>query len=330
MPKGYRHVTRDERCQIFSLKSTGLSLSKIAAKLKRSVSTLSREVARNTAGDHYEFEQADKISNDRRSSASQTPKKLNAELIAEIESKLSLEWSPEQISGRLKKEKSFFISHESIYKHVRADKLTGGELYKKLRHKGKKYKRRVSGKKAGRGCIPNRVDISQRPDIVEKKSRIGDWEGDLIISTGSKTALLTYVDRHSKFTVLKKLGRKLSENVWRATIERLTNLPHRVLTITYDNGKEFAAHQKIAHALKARCFFATPYHSWERGLNEHTNGLVRQYLPKNFDFKDVSDDEIKIIEDKLNHRPRKVLKYKTPFEVFFAGVNLTETVALHG
>jgi IS30 family transposase len=318
MSRSYSHVTRDERCQIYALKSSGLSQNSIAAKLNRASSSIGRELKRNSKDNVYQIEQSHEKSCSRRSLASHKPKKMDSKLIDQIEDKLNQEWSPEQISGRLETEGTM-ISHESIYRHVRADKVTGGELYKKLRHGGKPYKKRVAGKKAGRGCIPNRVDISERPEIVETKSRIGDWEGDTIISTGSKTALLTYVDRNSKFTLLSKLGRKLMENVRTATVDLMAKLPHKVHSITYDNGMEFACHQKIAKELDTKCYFATPYHSWERGLNEHTNGLARQFLPKNFDFKDVTDEEIQQIQDKLNHRPRKVLNFKTPFEVFYAG-----------
>jgi IS30 family transposase len=229
-------------------------------------------------------------------------------------------WSPEQISGRLKEQGKASISHEAIYQYIWENKRSGGILFKQLRHKGKKYNKRSSGK-AGRGCIPNRVDITERPEIVEQKSRIGDWEGDTVISAVSKTALLTVVDRHSKFTRIKKIGRKTAANVRAAMKDVMSPLPYPVFTITYDNGKEFAAHQDIATDLNAKCYFATPYHSWERGLNEHTNGLIRQYLPKLVDFKDVTDDEIQTIEDRLNNRPRKSLGYKTPMEVMMKHPN---------
>ena len=313
MPKGYHHVTRDQRSQIYALKATGTSFHKIANIVGLDVSTISREIQRNTGGRGYRHKQADEKAIERRANASRTPKKLTTALIAVIEEKLLQDWSPEQISGRLKLEGSS-ISHESIYKHVWADKSAGGQLYKHFRRHGKKYNKRSSSK-AGRGCIPNRVDITERPQIVEQKVRIGDWEGDTVISAVSKTAILTVVDRHSKFTRIKKLGRKTAENVRVAMKERMSSLPHPVLTVTYDNGMEFAAHQDIAADLNARCYFAAPYHSWERGLNEHTNGLIRQYLPKTVDFKDVTDDEIQAIEDRLNNRPRKSLHYKTPMEV---------------
>jgi len=326
MPKGYSHVTRDIRCQIYALKSIGMSLQNIAKQVDKDVSTISREITRNTGMRGYRFNQADNAACARRTNASKVPKKLTDELVAKIDAGLADEWSPDQISGRLEKDGTL-ISHETIYRHIWSDKRTGGKLYMHLRHNGKRYNKRSSGK-AGRGCIPNRVDITARPAIVETKSRIGDWEGDTVISAVSKTALLTVVDRCSKFTLIKKIGQKTAENVRVAMTNRMRLLPHPVHTITYDNGMEFAAHQKISDELGSKGYFAAPYHSWERGLNEHTNGLIRQYLPKSFDFKDVTDDEIQAIENKLNHRPRKVLQYRTPFEVFFAGTQSTVGVAL--
>jgi len=319
MPKGYHHVTRDIRSQIYALKATGISLHKIAAIVERDVSTISREIKRNTGGRGYRYKQADAKAIERRENASRTPQKLTPTLVTIIEENLLKEWSPDQISGRLKEKGIASISHETIYQHIWKNKRAGGVLYKQLRHNGKKYNKRSSGK-AGRGCIPNRVDITERPQIVEQKVRIGDWEGDTVISAVSKTAILTVVDRHSKFTRIKKLGRKTAENVRTAMKEVMSSLP--VYTVTYDNGMEFAAHQGIAADLNACCYFAAPYHSWERGLNEHTNGLIRQYLPKSMDFKDVTDDEIQAIEDRLNHRPRKILGYKTPMEVMMKHQNI--------
>lgn len=200
-------------------------------------------------------------------------------------------------------------------------------MYAHLRHNGKRYNKRSSGK-AGRGRIPNRVDITARPAIVETKSRIGDWEGDTIIGAKHQMAIVSYVDRHSKYTLLKKITHKTADSVCEATIERMQSLPHPVHSITYDNGKEFSGHETIAKALKTSCYFATPYHSWERGLNEHTNGLVRQYVKKSSDFSLLSDEDIQRIEDRLNNRPRKVLNYKTPFEIFFADQSPTQNIAL--
>jgi IS30 family transposase len=321
MPKkGYHRVTRDQRSQIQVLKSSGLSQRKIAKKVGISQSAVSREIARNSNGCEYSVELADKKAIERRSLAVKVPKKLKSNLELKVRECIEKDWSPEQISGRLKLEQGkACISHETIYRYIRADRVNGGLLYQHLRHGGKK-RRKCSSKQAGAKLIPNRVDISKRPEIVNKKSRIGDWEGDTVISHGSRAALLTVVERKSTLLKMKKIGRKTKENVNAGLEEKLKPIKKLVLTMTFDNGGEFAGYGVIAKKLKAKVYFATPYHSWERGLNEHTNGLIRQYLPKNFDFKDVSDEKIQEIEDKINNRPRKVLNFKTPLEVFLANI----------
>lgn len=314
MPKGYHHMTQEIRSQIYALKSTGIALRKIGRIVGYDASAISREIKRNTGGRGYRYKQADAMAKERRTKASRTPKKLTPELVSIIEDRLQEDWSPDQIAGRLKEQGRTSISHELIYQHIWKDKRTGGTLYKHLRHHGKKYNKRSSGK-AGRGCIPNRVDIDERPAIVEVKSRIGDWEGDTIIGAKHQGAIVSYVDRCSKFTVLKKIDRKTADLVAMATIEQFRQKSLPVRTITYDNGKEFSDHGEISKALNINCYFAKPYHSWERGLNEHTNGLVRQYLPKSTDFTQVSDQTVQGIAERLNHRPRKSLHYKTPMEV---------------
>lgn len=319
-------MTQDIRSQIYALKATGTSLRTIASFVGYNVSNISREIAQNTGGRGYRYKQAHGKAVDRRSVASSAPKKMTPTLVARIESDLCEYWSPEQISGRLELEGVAAISFESIYKHVKKDRRAGGLLYKHLRHRGKKYNKRGSGKTAGRGLIPNRVDIDKRPEIVEEKSRIGDWEGDTIIGAQHQGAIVSYVDRHSKFTVLKLVDRKTADLVTQATLEKLSGV--LVHTITYDNGKEFADHASISQALGASCYFAKPYHSWERGLNEHTNGLVRQYLPKGTNFREVSDETVQAIADKLNHRPRKSLGYQTPMEVFIARTQEASCVSI--
>lgn len=327
MPQGYHHVTRDIRSQIYALKAIGTSLRKIAVIVGRDASTISREIKSNTGGKGYRYKQADAKAIERRANASRTPKKLTAALVTIIVEKLHEQWSPEQISGRLKAEGIASVSHETIYQLVWNDKRNGGSLYQHLRHNGKKYNKRSSGK-AGRGCIPNRIDIDERPTIVEQKYRIGDWEGDTIIGARHQGAIVSHVDRCSKFTLLKKVENKTAELVTQAIIEKLGQSPLPVLTITYDNGKEFSDHSKISEALNTDCYFAKPYHSWERGLNEHTNGLVRQYLPKSTDFTKVSDQTVQLIADKLNNRPRKILNYKTPLEVVMMHLNTPRILPL--
>lgn len=315
MSNHYHHLTRDQRCQIYAFNTIGLSKRQIAYKLGVSPSTIGREMKRNQGERGYRFQQADKLASRRRRLTSSQPRCMTEDNLKVIEVKLQEGWSPDQISGRLCLEQ-IYISHETIYRHIWADKKQGGGLYTHLRHGGKKYNRRSSGK-AGRGCIPNRVDIKERPATVEEKSRVGDWEGDTIVGANHQGAILTLVDRKSKYTIMEKLEAKTAREVLAASKKRLKKLRHKVRTMTFDNGKEFSMHEQITKALKAKCYFATPYHSWERGLNEHTNGLIRQYIPKSSDLTKLSKNEVQWIENCLNSRPRKVLEYKTPEEVFY-------------
>ena len=244
---------------------------------------------------------------------------MTPEVIAGIETRLVQEqWSPQQISGWMRRQAGSgqaCISHERIYQHVWQDKRAGGGLWRQLRHNGKKYNKR-KGLTAGRGCIPNRIDISLRPAIVEEKARIGDWEIDTVIGAGHKGVLVTAVDRMSKYVVVEAVANKTAEVVTAALLRRLTAMSAKVLTITADNGREFAGHQEIAEALNADFYFARPYHSWQRGLNEHTNGLLRQYFPKGQRLDGVTKAEVDRAAHLLNSRPRKILGYKTPQEVF--------------
>jgi len=194
------------------------------------------------------------------------------------------------------------------------DKKSGGELYEHLRHHGKKYRKRFSS--IGKGPIKNRRFIDERPAIVNEKNRIGDWEVDTIIGKNHRHAIVTMVERVSKLTILKKVTVKSAEMVSSAMISSLKPLMDFILTITGDNGSEFAYHEKISEALGADFYFAHPYSSWERGLNENTNGLIRQYLKKGSDFNDVTDEVLEKIMGRLNNRPRKTLGYATPNQVF--------------
>ena len=225
------------------------------------------------------------------------------------------EWSPEQITGRLKLEKQPAVSHECIYLYVYADKRRGGTLHRHLRSQ-KKQRKRYSGY-IRRGQIPNRTSIDKRPQIVARKGRFGDWEADTIVGARHKGGILSAVERKSKLTRLRKLATKAAAEMKDNTIELLAPLAAKVHTITVDNGKEFCEHELIAAGLQARIYFAHPYASWERGLNENTNGLVRQYFPKKYDFARITDKDLQQVEDLLNNRPRKTLGYRTPNEVFF-------------
>jgi IS30 family transposase len=229
-----------------------------------------------------------------------------------IEANIKQKWSPEQISGRMKKDMGKSISHETIYSFIKQDRRKGGKLFKLLSHQGKKYK--YGSQKS---TIVDRVDISERPKIVEEKSRIGDLEVDTIVSAKNtgKGCLVTVVDRKSKMVFIRKTTNKTAHEIQKAIedIYMNTNIP--IITITSDNGTEFANHKEIANNIACKFFFARPYKSCDRGLNENTNGLIRKYLPKGTNFDLVSIDTIKQIENDLNNRPRKTLKYKTPNEI---------------
>ncbi len=327
MPKGYHHLTYEERCQIHALLQSGMTKAAIARQLGVNRATITRELRRNTGERGYRFKQAQTKTTSRREAASMQPRKMKPDLVAKIERHLTQDqWSPEQISGRLAKDGGVSVSAERIYQHVWKDKRNKGNLYIHLRHSGKKYNKR-KGKTAGRGLIPGRVDIDQRPAIVAEKSRIGDWEADTIIGANHKGVIMSHVDRKSKYTKLAKLPDKSADAVVQACKRVLLPLADCIKTITYDNGKEFASHAEIAAFLGALAFFAKPYHSWERGLNEHTNGLVRQYFPKGSDLSILSDADVQRVEDKLNSRPRKILGYRTPNEVFLSSP--PDGVALH-
>ncbi len=238
-------------------------------------------------------------------------------MIEFVKEKLLEDWSPEQISGYAKRWNLFSISHERIYQFILEDKRNGGQLYTHLRHQHKKYRKRYGSPKR-QGAIKNRRMIDDRPKIVEEKNRIGDWEIDTIIGKNHKQAVLSIVERVSKYTLLKKLEIKTSAATKVAVIEALKGYQGVVHTITSDNGCEFAQHEEISKQLEADFFFAHPYSSWERGLNENTNGLVRQYLKKGSAFIPITDEELAIIAYKLNNRPRKTLGFKSPSEVFIS------------
>lgn len=327
MQKIYERLTYEQRCQIYTLNTNGFSQIDIAKEIGKSQSAVSRELKRNSGNQGYDYKEAHKLAMDRQQQVRTRPRIMVATMIEKIHQWLSLQWSPVQIAGRSTLEGNP-ISHETIYQYIRKDRKLGGDLYKQLRRAGKKYNKRLNGKKAGRGCIPNRVDIKNRPSIVEDKSRDGDWEGDLIIGVQHQGAILTYVDRKSKFTLMSLLPDKKSDNVKKATISCFDAIARLVKTITYDNGKEFSCHEFIAKHLNTKCFFATPYHSWERGLNEHTNGLIRQYFPKGTNLLEVTKAQIEKVQNLLNNRPRKVLGFRTPKEVFAKSLSQAERYAL--
>lgn len=311
--KNYTHLTEENRVQIYSLRKANWSIRKIAKDLEVSPSTISRELKRNQGDRGYRAKQASVKATERKKDARKFTKKT-PELIQKINEKLRDDWSPEQISGDLANQ-GVFISHESIYQHVYADIDRGGDLYKHLRHRHKKrYRKR--GKKETRGQIKNKVSIHDRPKIVEEKKRIGDVEIDLVVGKDHKGFIVTVVDRVSKYMLSTYSEFKDAASITNAITSLLQPFKGLIHTITSDNGKEFANHEEIAQTLETKFYFADAYASWQRGLNENTNGLLRQYFPKKSCFAAITQELLQAAQNKLNFRPRKGLNFKTPFEVF--------------
>lgn len=315
MPKTYTRLTEDERYQIYEGVTEKWSHREIASQINKHHSTVSREVKRNTGLRGYRPKQAQEKAQNREQNKPRYLK-LTLEVQLMITKNIQHEWSPEQIQGRLRSEGLPIVCAATIYGFIQRDKVSGGNLHTHLRHR-KPYKKRT-GSPDARGQIIGRVSIDDRPSIVDKKVRIGDWEADTVIGKGHKGVLVTLAERFSKKTLIARVPSKHAEVVKNAIINLLYNEKEHLHTITFDNGKEFAYHAEIKEALGTDNFFAHPYHSWERGLNENHNGLIRQYLPKDMALDKVTSKEISCIQNKLNNRPRKTLNYKTPNEVYDA------------
>ena len=310
----YEQLTENERYQIYTMKSLGYQQNQIAAHLDRNPSTISRELKRNTGLRGYRPGQAQSLAEQRRHTAFKH-RKLTDEVCGWVKQLVNQDLSPEQVVGYLAREKRVRLHHETIYQYIYQDKANSGKLYKRLRTACKPYRKRY-GHYDRRGQIENRRSIDDRPPVVERKTRIGDWEGDTIIGKGHQSAMMTFVERKSLYTIIIKLDNRHADTLAHSLIETVKHMKSAIKTITFDNGKEFAEHQTIAKKLKADVFFAHPYSSWERGINENINGLIRQYFPKGTDFNTVTEKQIQQVMDKLNNRPRKTRNFKAPNEIF--------------
>jgi len=310
---GYTHLTKEERYQIYAMQKIQASIREMARVLGRAPSTVSRELRRNRGQRGYRPGQANGTAR-QRAGESRARTRITEQNWADIGVLLRLDWSPEQISGRMRLENNISVSPEWVYQFVFADKAAGGDLWTHLRCRHKRRKRYGSGRER-RGRIPDRVGIEKRPAGVASRNRIGHWEGDTIIGKGHRGAAVTLIERKSRFLKMGKLANKSAKETQRAIQRRLRPLAERVQTLTFDNGKEFSNHTAISKTLEAATFFADAYASWQRGTNEKTNGLIRQYLPKNRDLSTLTGAEIRQIEKRINHRPRKCLGYRTPNEV---------------
>jgi len=311
--KHYSQLTLEQRYGIYTLLKTGHDQSKIAEVIGVHKSTVYRELKRNHGGRGYRYKQANAFAESRKQGKARH--RIDGSTWAFVERLIRKDWSPEQISGWMKKSMNIAVSHEWIYQYILKDKQAGGFLYLHLRCKKKRKKRYGSNDR--RGNLKNRVSIDDRPEVVDARSRIGDWEADTIIGKAHKQAIVSLTERKSGLALIYKVDRRTKENTEGAIKCLLASISERVYTITSDNGKEFGNHEKIAKGLKCNFYFAHAYSSWERGTNENTNGLIRQYFPKNRDFRTITDKELIHAMKRLNNRPRKRLGYKTPNQVFF-------------
>jgi IS30 family transposase len=304
----YSQLTYEQRYLIYKLLKIGFTQTKIAQNVGVHRSTISRELKRNTGKRSYRFKQAHRMAQKRLNKA---PKRITLYDWALIDKHLKMDFSPEQTSYWVLDNYGIKVSPEWIYQHIWEDKRQGGKLYEHLRRK-KKYRKR-SQKGDNRGKIPNQKSIDERPEIVDARERVGDWEADTIIGKNRKGAIVTLVDRKSRFVRMGLVKQRTKEEVEEKIIDLLMGYP--VHTITFDNGKEFAGHEKISQVLGADIFFAHTYASWERGTNENTNGLIRQYIPKNADFRKLTKADICFVENRLNLRPRKCLDFSQPMVI---------------
>ena len=321
----FTHLTSTE---LYKLRVTDqLSMSEIGRRMNRDKSTISRELSRNTdeCRNVYFPDTAEVKMKARRKKAKVKFQNISVNTIVEVKQRLEQHHSPEQIAGRMKLEGVGKISYETIYLMIYANHQEMGIYQQYLRQKQKR--RRRKGRNQKRGGIPNRIGIEHRPKVADLKTEIGHWESDTVIGKNHTGIVVTHVDKTSKYLLAGLANNKTMEEINRVTLKLFEPVkPEFRKTMTFDNGREFCGHEKLSESLKVETFFATPYHSWERGLNEHTNGLIRESYPKSTNFKIVKEEDFQKAVDFINHRPRKSLDYRTPYEVFFAS---SEPVAFH-
>lgn len=320
------HLKYEDRCHIKAQREAGKTLAEIAKKLKVDKSTISRELQRNGGRKGYRPKQAHRKADERWQAAPKAVK-LTPKLRRHITAKLRADWSPEQITGRLKREGSPRVSHERIYQFIGEDKQAGGDLWTHLRWSSKKRRKRY-GVRDRRGQIPGRRSIEKRGRKANRRKRVGHLERDLVLGKNQQGALLTVVDRKSRMTFAVRVMSKSAREIHQATLQALRPIRKIVRTVTNDNGKEFARHRQTEKRLQAKIYFTHPYSSYERGSNENTNGLLRQYFPKrSTDFTQVSQRQVGRALNLLNRRPRKCLGFRTPLEVLRKELSKSRKVA---
>jgi IS30 family transposase len=319
----FHHLTIEEREVISQMNYSDASLSQIAKSLGRDRSTISRELSRNSLPDRgdYHAHQAQWFADVRRSASKEKFQQHTRAVWSYVKQRLKEGWSPEQIMGRMEadhpNDESMRISHATIYAWIAEEKRTGGEMWKYLRQSGRKRRKRY-GSQSNCGRIKDRVGIEHRPAVVSQRSRLGDWESDTVEGQGKRGYLVTHVERKSRYVVAARIDDKRAASFNCGTRRAFRWIPLSLRkTLTADNGKEFANFQEIEKLLGIDVYFADPYSSWQRGTNENTNGLLREYFPKGMDLRSVSHQRVAAVVRKLNNRPRKCLGYRTPREVLF-------------
>lgn len=315
----YSHLGQRERYDIERFHRQGLGPTAISRQIGRSASTVTRELKRNpTTQGNYDAERATSCYEARRRKANSGPQERTVRLMKKISGSL-LHFTPEIIRNQAELKGDDMLSHETIYLRIYADKREGGSLYVHLPQSHKKRRKRINGRNR-RGQIPGRVPISERPSILNERLRQGDYEIDTIIGKGQRNGLLTIVDRHSRRLWVRYLPNLEAVTTTEAILNAMGG--ELVHSITSDNGKEFAGHLEVSRRLKASYYFCDPYCSWQRGSNEQVNGLIRRTYPKGTDFSQVSEGALQALESSLNNRPRKVLGWYTPDDVYYGRLKL--------
>ncbi|MBX3475971.1 MAG: IS30 family transposase [Planctomycetes bacterium] len=313
---GYHQLTRGERYTIARMRSRGHSRREIANCLGRSAATISRELWRNRSvhDGHYRVDKAHSKAMARRS-RSRKKSQFSVADWTRVVDKLRSYWSPQQIAGRRRLHKRKPISHETIYRYVRHNRAQGGDLWRSCRHMSK-IGRKHRGSPATRGLLAGKSHISERPSEVDLRQEIGHYEGDTVMGPDGRHCILTLVERVTGYVLIQKLSARNAEQAASALARMVIQLSGRIKTITLDNGTEFHGYKSVQDRFGVKFFFATPYHSWERGTNENTNGLIRQYLPKGMCLKALTQAQCNWIANELNNRPRERLGFRTPAEAF--------------
>ena len=314
----YRQLTQEQRYLIYKLRKAGTEQVRIAATAGVHPSTICRELRRNVNRRGYRPRMAHRLAQQRRRIPRRTAVLTSSRRVW-VRHFLRRGWSPDQIAGRFRLKGPFGVSYQTIYRYLYADRERGGELYRHLRRKGRRYQR----KRLGAGPLRNRRFIEERPACVDRRERLGDWELDTVVSShDARAVIVTMVERVSQLVMMEKVDSAEAMPVAYAIIRRLGSIKAKVHTLTSDNGHEFAAHEYVARKLEADFYFARPYKPWQRALNEKTNGLIREFFPKGSPLGKLSQQEVTRVMQTLNTRPRKTLNYLTPNEIFYADVAL--------